>query len=153
MPNTSLAMLLSSEFSLTIALVVFVMITLFLVTIIVLLSISKSFRAFFFREHKNSDAEPRTPEPAQAEPELEAREPAPEPKQQKRRKRSDPFGVPTVPLTFQAAEPEVKKGRGKKTAANSTDYIQTIEIDAIAPQSDKTTFITRTAPKKNDKRR
>lgn len=144
--------LLSSEFSLTIALVVFVMITLFLVTIIVLLCISKSFRAFFFREHKDSNAEPLPPKPAvQAEPEPEAAKS--EPKRPKRRKRSDPFGVPTVPLTFQAAEPEVKKSRTKKSAASSTDNIQTVEIDAIAPQSDKTTFITRTAPKKPDKRR
>ena len=143
MPNAHHCItLLSSEFSLTIALVVFVMITLFLITIIILLCISKSFRAFFFREHKNEPPPAAEPEPVQQ----------PEPEQKpKRRKKSDPFGVPTVPLTFQAIEPEPKR-RGKKNGSDSTDYIQTVEIGEIAPQSEKTTYVAR-VNKKSEKRK
>lgn len=143
------APLLSSEFSLTIALVVFVMITLFLITIIVLLCVSKSFRAFFFREYKDTGAPglPAEPEPA-AQPEQEPEQ------TRKRRKKRDPFGVPTVPLTFQAAEPEPKKPRSKKSEApQNPDYIRTVEIGEIAPQSEKSTYVTRNLPKKTSKRR
>lgn len=152
MPNALKAHFISSELSLTIALVVFVMITLFLITVLVLLCVSKSFRAFFFREHKNTNDVASEPEPViDQKPEPE---PVPEPERPKRRRKTaDPFGVPTVPLTFNATErPTEKKRRGKKSNSGiSADDIPTIEVE-IAPQSDKSTYVTRTLPKKGGKR-
>lgn len=143
------SILSANEFSLSIALVVFVMITLLLIAILVLLCISKSFRAFFFREHiideqprqreedSNNDAPiEQTDSPAvDPEPQTPA-ETAPK----RRRKKPDPFGVPTVPLIL--AEPISAPRAPKKRATRTT-------VGDDSEQSEKSTYTTRPPARSN----
>lgn len=151
----------ASELTLTVALVVFVMLTILLTAIIVLLCISKSFRAFFFREHKNdgkntdpalSDGQPAKTVPA--EPTTTPVRSAPSETQSaqkpiRRKKHDDVFGgIPTIPLTFFPTDDgsTTKKRATPATKRNSAmgDGITTVEIPAISSPAERTVYTPRT---------
>lgn len=137
----SIALVGASELSLTIALVVFVMLTILLLAVLLLLKISKNFRVFFFsekRDEQKSEQELAKDVAKDVEKSDTAATDTPPKKAQTRRKKADFFdGVPTVPLTFIANEPE-EKPRRRKAEIDKNGVL------AASDSSEKATYTPRT---------
>lgn len=137
-------LLCASEFSLAIALTVFIIITVVLSILLIALAASKSFRTVFFHDkpQKKKSTKKSSSAPAQSEPESVDTVPIDPPKPRRvttRRKEAEPEylnAIPTVPLNGIIAPPPPKPRAGRRATADDA-------VEAMKVQEAGSTYTTR----------
>lgn len=142
--------MVASEFSLAIALTVFIIITVILAALLISLAASKNFRAVFFREKqqkKKSAKKPASSEPAQVQPqEVGTVVEQPKPRKAATRKSAESTpdyldAIPTVPLGGVPIDSPTPAPAPRGNRARSGSPVRTVEIPSANEQGG--TYTTR----------